>query len=156
MGSLIACPATDSCVAVTKSGQVSRFDGATWSAARPVPTVAPVASITCPSSAFCLAVDGNGVVFRFDRATWTTVWAVDPGAPQYAVSSLSCVSATLCVAVGYELNYYDLPATTTYDGTGWAGLTPTPSGIGPDLLSCPTATFCLGTNQPGEVVIGRR
>ncbi len=89
-------------------------------------------------------------------ATWTTQSVPSPsGPPNAAVTGVSCVSATFCMAVGSSDFGFDHTKTQLlgpiatfaerWDGSAWT-LLPTPAaGTGTSLmsLSCTSPTFCI-------------
>jgi hypothetical protein len=90
---------------------------------------------------------------------WTTQTTPGPsGPPDAALTSVSCISATFCMAVGnsdYGLDTFQEPleplATSAerWDGSSWTVL-PTPAaGVNPELasVSCASATFCVTVGE---------
>ena len=114
-------------------------------------------SVSCTSSTACVAVDSAGRAFLFrggvlGGADWTAVDA-DLGRQ---LTSVSCVpgspsSATFCAAVdsaGYAIQSADGGVTWTtpslITGTGTPPL---------HAISCPTASFCVATDNGGNAYI---
>lgn len=91
-------------------------------------------------------------------ATWTTQATAGPtGPPDAALTSVSCVSATFCMAVGSTDNGLDgaqqpLGLETSaerWDGSTWTVI-PTPAaGPNPALeaVACASATFCVAVGE---------
>jgi hypothetical protein len=95
-----------------------------------------VVSISCTSAAFCLALDsGNGV-----RLWNGSSWATSPTPAPAGLDSVSCRSATACVAVGHT-------AADTWNGSTWTALSPAaPAGalsMSLDAVSCTSPTHCV-------------
>lgn len=103
-------------------------------------------------------------------ATWSLQTTPGPsGPPDAALTSVSCPSATFCMAVGASdfgfdhlgINLVGPIATFAerWDGTGWTVL-PTPAaGVDPGLasVSCASPTFCVAvgsTQSGGRVTVG--
>ncbi len=91
-------------------------------------------------------------------ATWTTQTTPGPsGPPDAALTGVSCVSATFCMAVGsadYGLDNFQEPigpetSAERWDGSSWTVI-PTPvAGANPELeaVSCASATFCVAVGE---------
>ncbi len=94
--------------------------------------------VSCPTSTFCMAVDTSGSALVWRGRSWSSprrVW--DHG----TLDSVSCATATDCVAVGNG-------EATTWDGTTWSASV----SVGPPgtyRLSCPTASFCATVAASG-------
>ena len=147
----LSCPSDSFCIMTDNEGNYLTFDSAGWSAPKSLtydgmPGPGAV-DVTCLSPSQCLAVTGFGAV-RFDGANWSSAGSI--AWPVRDVASLSCSSATNCVATdarGYS---------STFDGDSWS--TPTrideaanfPMVTG--LLSCApsrSVAFCIGMNSFG-------
>ncbi len=98
----VSCPSTRFCVAVDFLARVLTWDGASWSAPRYVGVGTAGADgygapISCASTHLCVLVDRAGNAFTYDGRAWSAPTFVDPRAG--GLSSVSCPSATSCVAV---------------------------------------------------------
>jgi hypothetical protein len=101
-------------------------------------------------------------------SAWAAGWATQPmtgpsGPSNAALTSVSCASATSCMAVGtsdYGFDHLGInllgPIATfaeRWDGSSWVVLPTPPAGANPTLfsLSCVSATFCVavGSTQTG-------
>jgi hypothetical protein len=122
-------------------------------------------SISCVSATFCMAV-GSGMLMgnpteplaeEWNGLTWTVVSTPQP--PDYTevpLESVSCSSATFCVAVGYATSGSEpnigLPFVEQWNGISWTeaventSLLP-PGGIDGRLygVDCASASFCMAT-----------
>ncbi len=101
-----------------------------------------------------------GVASSASAATWATQTTPGPsGPPNAALTSVSCPSATFCMAVGssdfgFDHLGFNLVApiatfTERWDGSAWTVL-PTPSaGASPGLysVSCASPTFCVAVGS---------
>jgi hypothetical protein len=149
---------------------VSVYNGATWSDSEiagelnigPLPG-AEVISVSCVSAAFC-AVDGSyldanessqAFVSVYDGTSWTDSeigGALNVGNNALA-TSVSCASATFCVAGGSYVDGRDVSQAfvSVYDGTTWVDNTIAGSlngvgdgaGAGVTSVDCLSATFCV-------------
>jgi hypothetical protein len=139
------------------------WNGRAWSQ-QPVPAPAQTSysdltGVACPDRTFCSAV-GSDVLTSKHRITLAETWrggrwriARTPAlkAPQYnALTSVSCVSAADCMAVGYA----DQQALIERWRAGrWTILrTPRPAGSKASMLygvSCRTRTWCMAVGYYG-------
>jgi hypothetical protein len=144
---------------------------ATAASAQPVPAAASPArellAVSCASAKNCLAVGIDGDAFKraggplaesWNGTTWRTVGVRLPrGATSGILYSVSCVSATRCVAVGF----YDKGSGRAFALAGtWNGKTwtpaqlPAPVGANASLdgVSCKSVTSCVavGAYQVGD------
>jgi hypothetical protein len=171
----VACTSATSCTAVGQraslphGGQVTlaeRWNGAAW-AAQPtsdnptVPRYNLLTGVSCGSAAACVAVGGLALgdpdSFLTEVRTAGS-WAIKPAgyptdAMTGALSAVSCVSATACVAVGsYQAHR---PSSGVYgatrlvserwNGTSWTVLPSRPFlpiDAVPGAVSCTSASAC--------------
>jgi hypothetical protein len=102
--------------------------------------VGSFASVACPTSSECVAVGTgtgqDGIAATYGSGGWTVV----PVPQATALDSVSCASATLCVAVGSGPQE---GLASVFDGTGWS--TSTVSGTSAlSSVSCvPGGTTCV-------------
>ena len=92
----LSCPSVRFCAAVEFGGDVTTFDGTTWSASSRVDPAAALTAVSCVSATSCVAGDSDGNVLGFDGTRW--------GAPvlsggQGPVQSVSCPAIGECDAV---------------------------------------------------------
>jgi hypothetical protein len=119
----LACPAIDTCYAVgwSSSGPMAeRWDGTSWSIqSTPGPTGLQLLAISCSAVSACTAVGtdsslGTPVAERWDGSSWSVqslpYWTGQLG-------SVSCVSDTSCMAVGYQVT----GRITTAVAASWSG-----------------------------------
>ncbi len=112
--------------------------------------------MSCPSATFCVALGsdrGTGVWgLTLNGGTWSSPEGLGDGGP----TTVSCATASACVAVVGGVAY-------TFDGSTWTGR-PFPGGGDPVYgLSCPTTSFCVAvggssvyTESTGAWSSGRR
>ena len=145
---VISCTSSTFCVALAGSnvGDVAItswvFDGTSWSTVATGSLLSYTRSLSCGSPTFCVAVDDAGDSARFDGTSWAalpTAGLTDPG-------TVSCTSATFCMAAN------DGQA-VRFDGAHWS--TPTTLDVQTSLtdsistVSCTSATFCLAATGFG-------
>jgi hypothetical protein len=101
--------------------------------------------ISCPKATFCAAVDA-GDAFTFNGTAWSSSHLVDTEGDGF--SSISCRTATSCEAVSRGGWTY------SFDGSSWSspGTISTTGTI--TSLSCPTTSFCVATDDDGDVSTG--
>ena len=178
----VACPSTGSCVAVgsymDSSGYwqalIETLAGGSWEATEVTgpfaesDTNASLYSVACPSTSSCVAVgeynnSTSALLVTGSGTSWTSTEAPLPGDAQSGATadlfSVTCPSATSCVAVG---EYNNIPNSGTASGlilTGPASSgtlwTPTHAPLPPNALSvfsgewpavaCMSATSCVTT-----------
>ena len=177
----LTCPSSTECVAVGASLEhrgvavVGRLVGGLWvwstpvamdneSGARNVPTVS-LNSVACVSATVCVAV-GTDLSNAINVSTYTTnagsTWTADAvvagdgvtvGNTRAELNSISCNSATTCVAVGADAAGYAEVTNATFAGGVWswnASATQLPGdGQGGDLnaVSCFNPTTCVAVGS---------
>ena len=174
--SSVSCTGPSDCTAVgywtndtttpynTVETLVETWDGTSWQIVpSPNPTgstLSQLLSVSCLSPSQCIAV-GSGqevsgaqqlaqtLVETWDGTSWQIVPSPSPSLTQSGLNSLSCLSGSSCMAVGYWYNpsTVELPLAEKWDGTSWSVLTtPLPSGATQgafNSVSCISLTFCL-------------
>jgi hypothetical protein len=161
----VACPSATACYAVGTyfkgSGQevtiAEYWNGKTW-ATQTTPSGTPkdLWGVSCSSTSSCLAVGyyskgaSNELALAEDwnGKVWGSQTAPDPkGSQGTYLSTISCVSAKACAAVGnYQGSSGLLGASEIWNGKTWAvAATPAPASGDSDTLntvSCISATAC--------------
>ena len=122
------------------------------------PAISGVSGVSCPSATACVAVgfyvDGSATEVTLGEEWDGTAWAIQPtpnpaGSTRSDLYSVSCTSATSCVAVGFFVNSSGtyVALTESWNGTAWAiQPTPTPTGALQSFLtgvSCIAAAACI-------------
>ncbi len=169
----VSCPATGNCTAVGSNpagkALAEHWNGKTWSdqsVASPQQQNL-LYSVSCTAVKDCLAVGLGGstspslslgpIAEHWTGGSWTVLTPANP-APTGDITelnSVSCTSATNCVAVGDYMDPAGTSDTTLaehWDGTSWTVLT-TPSPVTFSALvsvSCPSAAHCVavGVSSP--------
>jgi hypothetical protein len=164
----VACPAATDCVAVGYSGTphsqaalIELWNGKSWQAvAAPLPKntfSSSLDGISCTSGSECTAVgDALNVKTGFIEPLIVkgsgSAWSVVPNPGLEAGSgamldSVSCASATACLAVGENLTGAGLARAEQWNGKRWVTLSPpSPSNsttVGLDDVSCSAAAACM-------------
>jgi hypothetical protein len=158
----VSCPSATFCVAVgTAEGAyvfthyALTYNGTSWSAPTQIDNSDSGGyfnSVSCPSATFCTAVSDTGYALTYNGTSWSGGTNIAPNPPgtcstscsHEGLTSVSCPSATFCVAVDYDGD------ALTYNGTSWSA--PTHIGGDEDGVSCPSATFCVAVDQNGDAL----
>ena len=165
----VSCASTTSCVAVgdytgSSYGYYAfalQWDGSSWTASSPP---SPGSSYTIPTgiscasgSSSCVAVGGysSGSGERALAADWSSSggWSLDSGVGQggatnNALQTVTCLSATSCVAVGSAQSYYGNPGWSgltvqVWDGSTWTASVDGSAPGGAAGIACASTTDCL-------------
>ncbi|MGH9016328.1 MAG: hypothetical protein ACRDY1_01150 [Acidimicrobiales bacterium] len=179
----VSCPTTTFCVAVGADivgsagpGDVAyqalietTDDGRIWTTDTSVPgppgmVTSSLGGVSCPSSTFCMAVgsyntaNSNGtLVDTFNGTSWSYLASPandTPGIYSQAFDAVSCVSSSLCVAVG-DFYYGTVgplmeswaEGTWSYD-TDVSDLSPSTGQL--TSISCSSATWCVAAGWQGS------
>jgi hypothetical protein len=90
-------------------------------------------------------VDKRGNVLTYNGTRWSSPHSIDPSGG--GLASVSCLTASLCVAVDKRGNVL------TYNGTRWSSPhSIDPSGGGLASVSCLTASLCVAVDKRGNVL----
>jgi hypothetical protein len=174
----VSCPATGNCTAVGSNSAgkalAAHWNGKTWSdqsVASPQ-QLNVLASLSCSAVKDCVAVGLAGTVSgptlslgplaeQWTGGSWTVLTPANP-APAgdlTELNSISCTSATNCMAVGDYMDQAGTSDTTLaeqWNGTTWTPLT-TPSAVTFSALlsvSCPSAAHCVAVGVSSPTVSG--
>jgi hypothetical protein len=167
----VSCSSTLQCISVgyyvnhrTAFPLAEIREGNTW-AMTPIanpPSDSRFTAVSCSSTSFCMAV-GNSVNAgvseslseMWNGTAWSFVPTPDPSSSENFLNSISCLSSTQCVAVGYiesnvtgELN----PLLALWDGNAWSAISsasPPPDGTlwG---VSCADPSRCMAVGSLGQ------
>jgi hypothetical protein len=158
----VTCPSARSCTAVGRGGGktlVERWNGTAWSIAhsRNRSGFDELLGVSCVSGSACTAVGASAQSessprYRTLAETWNgTAWSIlptpnpDTGQDPDILSSVSCVTAAFCAAVG-EYGPADSaePVTEIWNGRTWS-VAPSPQKLDDaslESVSCVSATAC--------------
>ena len=172
----VSCTSASVCTAVgfdaTASGSAplaERWNGHSW-AIQPTPSPGnagvPFAGVSCASATSCTAVGyydfgdvsftGTTLAEHWDGTSWAIQSTPSIGDPGSDLTSVSCPSASLCMAAGYLQTQNDegpgsAPLSMLWQGTSWA-IDGAPGGgdnedTGLSAVSCPAANACTAVGE---------
>lgn len=107
--------------------------------------VGDLSGVSCPSVNFCAVIGQDGRVSLFHASGWSSPVQVTSGISD-VFPSVSCASATFCVASGDG-------SVSIYDGAGWSATAMVDQGSHIESLSCPTDTFCAAVDTAYDALI---
>jgi hypothetical protein len=161
---LVSCPSTTLCIAVDQDGDVATSTdpagGATaWVTTTGVDTNENgMSGLSCPTISFCVATDWEGnVLTSADPSGGASAWsAPEPVAGVSFFDSISCPSASMCLAVGASAgnvgNGLIVTATDPTGGSAAWTVTDLENDEGPlESAACPSTTLCLAVDQSGSI-----
>jgi len=119
----VSCPSTSFCMALDSSSyDWLVWNGTSWSVPQAIGTLSPgptpgfINWVSCPTASFCVAAvsDGNAIVWN--GTSWSAAQSIDStlanargpaatssnGHPSLGLKSVSCPTASFCVAVGSD------------------------------------------------------
>ncbi|HEV2450705.1 MAG TPA: hypothetical protein VGS62_02105, partial [Streptosporangiaceae bacterium] len=167
----VSCTAANACTAVgdvfsgsTLVTLAERWNGTSWTVqSTPSPASAPdsyLVSVSCTAATACTAagfyVDGSGnhlpLAEAWNGTSWTIQTTPSPsGTTTTQFNSVSCSSASSCVAVGYYLTPSYTMLAEVWNGTSWTIKNPLLTGGGSDGylsgVSCTAATACTAVGD---------
>jgi hypothetical protein len=168
--SSLSCPTASACFAASTTGAVySTTDPGGPASGWVADTQASPSSLyalACPSTSLCVAagsVGGVPAVYtstdpQHDQSTWKPRVLADGTGGTLTPDSISCPSASLCVAVGSTPGRYDLATSTDPTGgtAAWhlAYVLHDRYGNNADFVTCPSVTLCLATDVDGNIWVG--
>ena len=129
---------------------------------------APLGRVSCASTTSCIAVGGytpsgsnepEPLAAAWNGSTWKLENpAAPPGAIGASLGGVSCISPSVCIAVGSFSVTTNGPADTLaekWTGTSWSILNTSNPAInnGLSAISCPSATLCVAIGYvPGGAI----
>jgi len=171
----VSCVSATSCTAVgyrdtvvnatdIQSTVVETWNGSEW-LSKPSPNRGTgnnnaLAGVSCFSASVCVAVGSEytpepdyspnllqTLAESWSSGKWSVLSTPNPVTDQNALNSVSCVSASFCVAVGFsqDSDMADQTLVESWNGSAWS-IVPSPDQAGNDQLngvSCPSSTFCV-------------
>ena len=157
----ISCATASSCMAVGSDGTnqslMLLWDGSTWSLSPGPSSANRLDGVSCTDPTSCVAVgryeDVNGgaqtVVVVWDGNVWTQITSPNPGAVYNSLTSVSCVTATTCTAVGAigDYSYGDQARTLVLTLSDSQSPEPTTSSS-TTLADSPTTSIAAGAIEP--------
>lgn len=173
----VSCATATSCFAVGgdtgynanfNETLVLRWNGSKWTIVKspngPGGKYSTLSGVSCPSATNCYAVGNSSaapgltaplhsLIEHWNGTAWTRVTSADPGTRRNALSSVSCASATSCVAVGGDSGTSGRNSTLVENlsGTTWSTVpSPNPAGAVDAFfhaVSCPSAVTCFAVGD---------
>jgi hypothetical protein len=168
----VSCPATGNCTAVgynnASRALAAHWNGKAWSDESPADPqpLSLLESVSCPATTACIAVGAAGtdnsalalapLAEQWTGSNWTPLtFPSTPATDLVELYSVSCTSATNCIAVGDDQNSTGTADTTLaaqWNGTTWTLVSPPSPATFSALfsVSCTSATFCsaVGASSP--------
>ena len=161
-GPILVCPSTGLCVGLGSHEfspaifTTTHPAAISWTSAAVKNSASPVWDVSCASESFCGAVDERGgILTSADPVPENGAWTRTQLEAQY-LQSMSCVSASLCVASGTNENGSGrLFASVNPTGGPGAWQSMEVSGLYWVLndLSCPVTSLCVGVGMQGDILI---
>ena len=181
----MSCPTSTMCIAVGADSHwgidtIGTDSGGVWTwttEAEMTPDLyfgnESFSGISCVSSTTCIAIGEDGFqdsytvgTYSGGSWTWTSEVAITPDPSGYgesgygALSAISCISSTECIAVGTDGNQRGISTVGTYSGGIWTWTTEDPirpdsSGQGSlNSISCLSSGLCVavGTDNNGQSI----
>jgi len=143
----VSCAASALCVAADNNGNVYVYGGTSWSSSASTSNL--LGAVSCPSASFCETVgydDSGGNGFTYDGSSWSAADLIDPG---HKLHSVSCTSASFCVA-GASVNMF------VYSGGSWSApesVDPNDgNGTGVESVSCVQSSSCVAVDAIGNAL----
>ena len=140
----VSCPTTTFCMAFDFNGNAFLYNGSSWSPQGNVDSNPPtkvVVSCTVTPSTRCAAVDEFGYAYSYNGSSWTNYGFITI----YALTSVSCATASFCAAVDNHAVEW------TFNGTSWSSLPPSPGATAFNAVSCPQGgSFCAAVDDSGD------
>jgi len=146
----VSCVSTRFCEAVgggSTGALTLMWNGTSWTLqTRPGASDVDAQDVSCSSSTFCLTADGFAQVDTWDG----TSWSAGPAPAGFtSVSSVSCLSATFCEAVG---GGDEDSLAAVWNGTSWTAQTLAGTvSTAMNAVSCTTTSSCEAVGEtPGS------
>lgn len=169
---MIACASRSFCVATSTAGEALFYNGRSWS--KPVASYPKggLVALACPATSKCIAIanvpsretsrettkEGATVIreLAFQEAFALTFNGSTWGTPRLLpvtgrVASLSCPTASFCLALGNASE--DSGVALTFNGSSWSSPEPiTPHAGGVGMISCASPAFCVAIEDEEAVL----
>jgi len=170
----VSCASDTHCIAVGQRVRelvtgvetyILESDGTNWSVVTS-PNVGSgdkfLTSVSCTSSTSCVAVGfyysenapwttpAQPLAMIWDGDDWTIVDVFPTGSGDNKLNSVSCTSATSCIAVGEYNSAAAQTLAMTWNGSIWTTVNPPNTGSGDNILtsvSCTSATSCVAVGE---------
>ena len=136
-----SCLSSNFCMAVDDQGNVTSWNGTSWSTPQLIDSNENLISVSCVSVTFCMAVDSLGNAFLYNISSWSGIYNIDQNQD---LTSVSCAATDFCVAVdilGNEL---------TWNGTSWSVPQSIDASNTLTSVSCVSVDFCMAIDILGN------
>jgi hypothetical protein len=146
----VSCASSSFCLASSDDG-TQIFNGTRWRTG-PTPR-GGVGDFSCTSSSFCLGLAAAGATV-YDGSSWSKPVAINADPRRLVVDSISCASASFCVATEGSNFAPGIPIQATiYNGTTWSRsvVIDRRSGLLYASVSCTSRSFCLSIDNKANV-----
>lgn len=149
----VDCPTVNFCAAVEYDGEILTTTAPTlgaqaWTRTQ-IPGATRLTGISCAGRNYCVAVGETGEILT------SILPAEHPGSWQLGYLegakplADSCVSNSLCVAIGHSIY---ASADPTSGSAAWTELGTAPAAGTPEAISCPATSFCAAGDAGGVLV----
>jgi hypothetical protein len=149
---------------VIKHTEVQQWNGTAWKIVKSPNVSGPdvvsnfLDGASCPTTKFCMAAgfytQTNGLpdqtlIEKWNGTSWSIVNSPDVSGVSNDLTSVSCVSASFCMAAGYTFNssFVEQTLVEKWNGTSWSIVTSPDTGASEDNflwgVSCPATSFCM-------------
>lgn len=118
----VSCPSASFCMALGGADDWLVWNGTSWSTPHPIRTLRPspdpafINWVSCSTASFCTAVLSDGEALHWNGTSWSAPQSINPnlanargpaatssnGHPSLGMKSVSCPTASFCVAVGSD------------------------------------------------------
>jgi hypothetical protein len=131
----------------------------------PIPVTSPppggigISGFSCPTPTFCAAITSTGYAALYRNGHWSELDQIsdasDESNPDDAgsgsLSTISCASASFCMAVGADQSD-TVGEAYIYSGSRWSNHIAAPaSTTSLGFVACPTSSWCMTTDDAGNV-----
>jgi hypothetical protein len=144
----VSCPAVNFCMAVGMFGNVTTFNGTSWSSPVQIDTGpnSPLLTVNCSSTDLCAASEGTADVVGYD-GTWSAPVVIDPDATSEQAKG---VGPEITCAPDYCLAYAPDGYVAEYTGGTWATASQ-PIGNSVSAVSCVSDSYCVAEDGAGNL-----
>jgi hypothetical protein len=147
-----------------KHTEVQQWNGTAWKIVKSPNASGPdvvsnfLAGVSCPTTKFCMAAGNytqtNGLpdqtlIEKWNGTAWSIISSPDVSGISNDLTSVSCVSASFCVAAGYTFNssFVEQTLVEKWNGSSWSIVSSPDTSPSEDNflwgVSCPATSFCM-------------
>ena len=171
----VSCLSPTSCIAVGETQNIYGGNNLsvalTWNGSSWTKVTTPVVgnsdnhlnSVSCVSPSSCIAVGTSlnssfyreTMVLTWNGSAWTVVASPNAGVYDSYLFSVSCTSASSCVAVGQvqDASFQSAGLVLSWDGTAWRNVTISGAETDTQLMSvsCVSSSWCIGAGDTNAI-----